>query len=336
MNELEENYNMLAIHKIGHCDLHCENITYRINDRKLSFIIIDFGFHNHCRSGQERNILHFLMSFVVCGNREEVHRCIRVCDPMHYYMFILCFEIFYECISWRGASQRTAEDLHYVLVTMMSNRLFVKSVTQEEHIGRLMGLSDDKDELQSTLKKKYTEFLFVLKARYKEFYDGYDFSDIWKRVCKKMYETVLRYLENTDVHFLQKMQGSKKRAPVNQFKDIFSNITQQQEEVYNCEAFPAIFHHFCMAYYDKSTFDKAFLIQKFEKNSIAHSMVKLLNSMQKHFDSGRVEFEIQYLKSRFKINGTVLAPQELSIEQTMMFLSGNEDEYSTISKTQFY
>ena len=327
MYELEENYNSLARHKIGHCDLHCENITYRINDGKLNFNIIDFGFHNYCRSGQERNILHFLMSFVVFGNRQEVHRCIRFCDPVHYYMFILCFEMFYECISWRGALQRTAEDLHYVLVTMMSNRLFVDSVTREEDIGSMMGLPEGKDERASTLNRKYMEFLSVLEERYDEFYDLGDFSNIWKRVCIKTYETVLRYLENTDVHFLHKMQGSKKRAPVNQFKDVFSSITRQQEEVYNCEAFPIIFDDFCMAYYDKSTFDQAFLIQKFDKFSIAHSMVKILNSIQKHFKSVRVEFETDYLKSRFKLKDTVLAPQQLSIEETMMFLSRKDDEY---------
>ena len=326
MYELQENYNSLATFKIGHCDLHWENITYRIKDGKLRFNIIDFGFHNYCRSGQERNILHFLMSFVVFGNKEEVYRCIRVCDPIHYYMFIMCFEMFYECISCRGALQRTAEDLHYVLVTMMSNRLFVKSVTQQEDISRMMGLPYDKGELQGSLIRKYTEFLSVLIERYKDFYDNYDFREIWKRVCTKMYEAVIRYLENTDAQFLQKMKPSKKRAPVNQFQDVFSTITQQKEEVYNCEAFPVIFDDFCMAYYDKQTFDNAFLIQKFDKFSIAHSMVKLLNSMQKRYDSELLQFEIEFLKERFKIKTTALDPQQLSIEQTMMFLFGNEDE----------
>ena len=327
MNELEENYNELAIHQIGHCDLHWENITYRIKNGKLSFNIIDFGFHNHHRLGQERNILHFLMSFVVFGNRNEVYRCIRACDPVHYYMFIMCFEIFYECISLRGASQRTADDLHYVLITMMSNRLFVDSVTREQDIGRMMGLPDGKGEYQSKLNTKYMDFLIVLIERFDEFYDLDDFSDIWKRVCQKTYDVVLRYLKNKDVRFLQEIQGSKKRAAANQFKDVFSSSMQQHEEIYNCEAFPVIFDDFCMAYYDKIIFDKAFLIKKFDKFSIAHNMVKLLNSIQKHFKSVRVEFEIQHLKSRFKINKTVLSPQELSVEQTMMFLLGNEDEY---------
>ena len=332
MNDLQENYNQLAASKIGHCDLHWENITYRIEDGELGLNIIDFGFHNHHRAGQERNILHFLTSFVVFGNRDEVYRCIRSCDPVHYYMFILCFEIMYECISWRSASQRTTDDLYYVLVTMMRSRLFVKSVTRKEDIGRIMGLLEGRDERQSKLNKKYMEFIDVLMERYEDFYDLDDFSDIWKRVCKKMYDAVLRYSppgpqrgQNTDVHFLQKIQGAKNRAPVNQFKDVFS----KGEEIYNCEAFPVIFDDFCMAYYDKSGFDKAFLIQKFDKFLIAHSMVKLLNSIQKHFKSVHLEYEIQRLKSRFKLNDTVLPPQELSIEQTMIFLSGNENDNST-------
>jgi len=329
MNDLQENYNQLAASKIGHCDLHWENITYRIEDGELGLNIIDFGFHNHHRAGQERNILHFLTSFVVFGNRDEVYRCIRSCDPVHYYMFILCFEIMYECISWRGASQRTNYDLYYVLVTMMSSRLFVISVTREEDIGRMMGLPEGRDERQSKLNKKYMEFIDVLMERYEDFYDRDDLSNIWKRVCIKMYDAVRQYVQNRDVHFLQKIQGAKNRAPVNQFKDVFSSITQQLEEVYNCEAFPVIFDDFCMAYYDKSGFDKAFLIQKFDKFSIAHSMVKLLNSIQKHLKSVRVEYEIGFLKSRFKIKDTMLPLQELSIEQTMMFLSGDDHDNST-------
>jgi len=338
MNELEENYNKLAVNKIGHCDLHWENITYHIKDGKLGFNIIDFGFHNYHREGQNRNILHFLMSFVVFGNRNEVYRCIRPCDPVHYYMFVMCFEIMYECISCRGALQRTADDLYYVLITMMSNRLFVDSVTREEDICSMMGLSQDKGERQGTLNKKYMEFLLILIDRYDEFYDLDDFSDIWKRVCDKMYDVVLRYLKHTDIHFLEKIQSSKKRAPLNQFRDIFSSSIQQKQETYDCEAFPVIFDDFCMAYYDKSSskFDMAFLINKFDNFSIAHNMVKLLNSIQKHLKSVRLELEIQDIKSRFKINNVVLPPQELSIEQTMMFLSGNEDENSTISARGFY
>jgi hypothetical protein len=331
IHELEQNYNKLASNKIGHCDLHWENITYRVKDGKLGFNIIDFGFHNHKRYGQERNILHFLTSFIVFGNRAEVYRCMRSCDPVHYYMFVMCFEIMYECISLRDASQKTESALYDLLITMMSKRLFVDSVTREQDMCHMMGLLPGTTGPPSRMNKKYMDFLAVMTDRYDGFYDMHDLRDIWQRVCEKMYDAVVRFTTNVDVNFLDHIRPDAKRLPCNKFKDVYIESIKQNIEVYYVEAYPVIFDDFCMAYYDKTgPFDKDFLISKFDKFSIAHNMVKLLHCVEKKLNSFQLQLEIDEITASFKLKNIVLPPQQLSIEQTMSFLLDDEDEHARI------
>jgi len=276
--KLANNYQKLAAEQIGHFDLHSSNITYTITNGKIDLKIIDFGYNEFYQDGVRSNYLHFLYSGIEFGRRHTAETHIRECDPVHYIMFIMAFEMFRTCLSVHNTDGRRPlqPDIISEIINIMSDGLFVQSNENQikEVMAEMLGYPPNKMYGESiALRTKYKDFFNVVVDRYGSFYNMRDLKEIWWRVCRKMKECVYRY-GNENTKYIQELSAFRSYDSVNGFE-----INQNGLYVFRgMPAYLVIFDYFSMAFYDKELFDYDidFLKKKFDEFSIGFYSVHLM------------------------------------------------------------
>ena len=305
--KLADDYQKLAKYHVEHCDMHTSNITYTIENNKLSLKIIDFGFNDYSRDGQKMNVLHFLFEHAYMGE-PDTYRAIRSCDPIHYNLFVTCFEVMRRCMLVNN--ERTIEELLRI-VKIMGTDLFVndhapRDRREENAILRDMNsmMGKSRQLYESYTRKVTSEYLSYIEHivwKYGEFFTRKAIQQIWVRVCSKLYDVLWEYytLHPTLVQDI----CQKTRSAVNDSYDCYN--TGVCVKKFELKIYPKIFDRFCMAFYDKPTnvLDMDFLKKKFDEYSIAFTYCSLLTNLVDTFwtpHNNNVRIEIQRLKSDFE------------------------------------
>ena len=265
--KLANNYQKLAAAQIGHFDLHSSNIMYTVTNGKIDLEIIDFGYNEYYQDGVRSNYLRFLYSGIEFGRGHTAERHIRECNPVHYIMFIMAFEMLRTCLSVQNANgqQSLQPDIISEIINMMSDGLFVESNENQikEVMAEMLGYPPNKMYGESiALRTNYKDFSNVIVDRYGPFYNLRDLKKIWWRVCQKMKECVHRYGKET-TRYMEELSASRWHGSVNGFET-------NQNGLYVFRGMPAylvIFDYFSMAFYDKELFayDLNFLKRKFDE-----------------------------------------------------------------------
>ena len=321
--KLANNYQKLAAEQIGHFDLHPSNITYTLTQGKIDLKIIDFGYNEYYQDAVPSNYLHFLYSGIVFGRRLTAERHIRQCDPVHYIMFIMAFEILRTCLSVRKANgqQSLRPNTIYEIIKMMSDGLFVESNdNQINHVmAKMLGYPSQRMYSESiALMTEYKDFFNVIVYQYASFYNLRDLNGIWERVCHKMNQCVYRYgKENT--RYIEELSASRRYGSVNGFE-------RNQNGLYIFRGMPAylaIFDYFSMAFYDKELFayDINFLKKKFDEFSIAFYSVYLMKLVYTINNNDRV-----LAQEIYRVYSNFSAP--------CFFLSSDEEEIFPRGQTE--
>ena len=305
--KLAEDYQKLAKYQVGHCDMHTSNITYTIEKNKLSLNIIDFGFNNYSRDGQDMNVLHFLFEHAFMGE-PRTYETIRPCDPIHYNLFVACFEVMRRCMLVNN--DKSIKELLRI-VKIIGKDLFVY---KHEARGRreknaiwgdmnsMMGVDRRRYEKYTVeLTEEYESYIEYIVWAYGDFFTRQAIQKIWVRVCSKVHDVLLEYynLHPTLVKDICEPSGSA----VNDAYDSYS--TGVCVKKYELKIYPVIFDRFCMAFYDKPTgvLDMSFLKKKFDEYSIAFACCSLLTNLVDTFwtcHDEDVRTEIRRIKSDFE------------------------------------
>jgi len=305
--KLADDYQKLAKKHVGHYDMHTNNITYVVEKNKLSLKIIDFGFNDYARDGESMNVLHFLFAHAFMGDTRS-YNSIRACDPIHYNLFVTCFEVMRRCLLVN--KDKSIENLLRMVHTI-GNSLFEKEnprATRRERnsvvrdLNSMMGV--DRHRFQrygSRLASEFESYIDNIVSTYHRFFNLKAIRGIWLRVCSKVSDVLLEYyhLHPTLVEDICKPSGSA----VNEYEDVYPGGVCT--ETYELEIYPKIFDRFCMAFYDKPTgvLDKNFLKKKFDEFSISVACCDLLTNLVDTFYTSHdqnVRTEIRRLKSDFE------------------------------------
>jgi hypothetical protein len=277
-----KNYQKLAAVHIRPSDLHSGNIAYKMTDGKMNLSIIDFECNKYYQKSVGINYMHLLFSGLDFTRRRSAEEHIRECDPVHYVMFVMAFEMLHICLcvhksdNLRGLSNPLETNLISEIVSIMSDGLFknLGECETNQVMADMLGYPAGEMYCESlNLQQQYQDFMKVVTDRYGSFYSMQQLKTIWWRVCRKLKECVLRYgHENT--LFLQELSTSRTNGPVNQF-------TLDQEGFYTFDGMPAylrIFDDFSMAFYDKERFayDMDFLKKKSDEYSVGFYSVYLM------------------------------------------------------------
>jgi len=322
--KLPENYAKLAARGIGHFDMHCNNICYKMKKNKPCLTIIDFGYNSFIDGGQESNFIHYLLA-EIDFNYLEKHAFMRCCDPVHYYMFIACFEMmigYFSQYNEKGLGNLTT--LVSILLKMAQN-LFSPDISDDEACAPALVVNLDVQIIQA----KYYQFRARIKEVYARFYTEELLNNIWRRVCLKTHQAVMRYHYTHDEFIttiariscpgqtiFSSNQYRKKRCADGKFNKIFP-----------CVSYLPILDDFCMAYYDRegSQYDYKFLKQKFDEHSVTQACVFFLSSVYIVDDDeteethrGKVDLMHEIDRIKMKFQPPTMHYEENSIEYSFM------------------
>jgi len=192
--DLLNNYQKLAEIKIGHVDMHQDNITYKLVNGQLCLYIIDFGLDHYVEYGAHRNALHQKHLGLNVGKILETSNIIRgQVDPVHYNMFILCFGMMHKCLSL--SSDKNAHVLNDIYMKMRDGMFCLRS--SELHFskvvcGNLTGRPMD-DPYVVYLMNETSNFQRCILQEYLFFYSSRTLQIIWQRVCDKVHQAVVLY-----------------------------------------------------------------------------------------------------------------------------------------------
>ena len=304
--KLADDYQKLAKKHVGHYDMHTNNITYIVENNKLSLKIIDFGLNDYARDGQTMNVLHFFFGIVYMGDT-NTYQCIRACDPIHYNLFVACFEVMRRCllVNKDKSIQKLLEIVHtigknlFVNEGPVSTQRETKSIVKD--LNSMMGVDRHRRNGYATrLASEFESYIDNIVSKYSGFFNLKAIQEIWVRVCSKVSDVLDEYyhLHPTLIDDICKRSSSA----VNEYYDVYPGDVCTEK--YELEIYPVIFDRFCMAFYDKPTgvLDHNFLKKKFDEYSIAVACCSLLTNLADTFytyHDQNVRTEIHRLKSNF-------------------------------------
>jgi len=305
--KLADDYQKLAEQKVGHYDMHTSNITYTIEKNKLFLKIIDFGVNDYSREGQPMNVLHFLFEHAFMGDT-STYDSVRCCDPIHYNLFVTCFEVMRRCFLVN--EDKSINELLRI-VQIIGNDLFVNERRAQGRreknaiwgdMNSMMGVNRHRYEgYTEQLTSEYESYIENIVSKYSDFFTRKAIQKIWVRVCSKVSDVLLEYynLHPTLMKDICEPSGSA----VNDCYDSYS--TGVCVKKFELEIYPVIFDRFCMAFYDKPTgvLDMNFLKKKIDEYSIAFACCSLLTNLANTDYTNHDEYvrrEIRRLKSDFE------------------------------------
>jgi len=306
--KLPENYAKLAAQDIGHFDMHCQNICYKMKKNKPCLSIIDFGFNSYMEYGQLSNFIHFLLA-EIDFNYLENSSFMRSCDPVHYHFFIACFEMMIQYFSQYCQNGIGNINNLTLIFLKMAQHLFSIEASDDDALAPARIIDID----SRIIEAKYFQFRAKVKNVYSRFLNPEQLNKIWRRVCLKTYSAVMRYhyahdefittiarTYNPNEKTFSSNKYNKKRTADGKFK-----------HNYPCVSYLPILDDFSMAYYDyeEEQYDYNFLKRKFDEFSVIHACIFFLSSVYivdddttPEIHQGKIDImhEIDRLKMKFE------------------------------------
>jgi len=305
---LASNYQKLSAQKIGHFDMHLDNFTWQVHGQNLQFHIIDFGNNKYRRLGKLRNFLHFQISAVQFDNIKQSREYIRTCDPVHYYMFVLCFSLMRRFLMLK---RHKSLDNLLTICTKMKTSFF--RYDKNDDTGRLdfKNLDDDiyeiggrqmDQQLVATWNENISIFRNTLISNYGYIHGVCDLTAIWAQVCHCVYGSIMRYGKHETTESLEVYLC--KPILLHENLQLYTECHDGDfAETYELHAFARIFDDFCMDFHNE--------VRVPENMEWLHENFELHVQEKKNFPA----FLNQYYAS---------FPRELDMD----FLKKKHDEYS--------